>query len=200
MNNNIFLNSPVDGQSFIWMAAYQDGTFLSEFNYDNLEANDFYSIDKNNLVRFGLVGYSMNHYFEVNSGIFKIAGQRFEIAYVVGEKEYSLTGQNITYNDIITYKNASTTININGGQQEPPRIDQYNLGYKINLNIDNVNFYFKPILCMPYGEPAYISVHLVSDQDLNGKLCIKKSGAAFEEIDAPMEANEAYKVNWELKI
>ena len=195
--NNRFLDSPVNTNSFIWVASYADGTFLPEFSYDSLTENSFYSIDKQKLIRFGLVGYGMNMYYEVFGGVFKIAGQMIEIFYKTNEKQYFLTGQQLMYNDIIQYKCAETSLSSNG-QSSGSFINQYNFGYKQNIQIDDINFNYKAICSIPYRKPVFLNIRLVSDKELNGQICIRKNGLKLYEYDAPMEANVAYELNWEV--
>lgn len=193
-----FSKSPVQSQDFIWMAHYMDNTFLSEFNFDNKQENSFYSIDKSKLIRFGLVGYSLIFYFEVLGGTFKIAGQTYDFSYKVGDKEYHLTCQPMTmYNDIITYKDAEANLNIYGGISRN-NITQYSFGYKQKIEFEDVTFNFRPIFSLPYGKPSYFNLRLVSDKDMNGKFCIRKNGLVFEEIHAPMQANIANELNWQV--
>ncbi|GAA4881704.1 hypothetical protein GCM10023310_72160 [Paenibacillus vulneris] len=201
MNLNIFQNSPVENQDFIWIAAYADGTFLSEYNYDTKAENSFYFIDRSQLLRFGLIGYGMNMYYEVFGGVYKIAGQMIEIFYRVNDKEYALTGQQMMYNDIITYKNAEATFDLmNRNGAATSTITQYNFGYKQNILIDDVQFGFKTICSVPYGQPVYLNVRLVANQDMNGVLCIKKNGVYVAEIDAPLQENIHSELNWQVVI
>ena len=196
-----FLDSPVPFQDFIWVAHYFDNTFLSEFDFDTKQENSFYNIDRNKLIRFGLVGCGMNLYFEVLGGVFKLAGRMIEVVYKVDNREYYLTGQPfIMYNDIITYKDAEATLNMLTGQSSNNVINQYNFGYKQNLNIDGINFNFKAICCIPYGKKVYMNFRLVADRDLNGILCIKRNGICVAEINAPLTANVGGELNWEVVV
>ncbi|MBU7316164.1 hypothetical protein [Paenibacillus oleatilyticus] len=196
---NRFLDSPVKTQDFIWLAAYMDGTFLSEFSYDSQKENSFYAIEKDRLIRFGLIGYGMNFYYEVLGGTFKLAGQMVEVIYKTDEKEYYLTGQQMMYQDLIQYKDAEATLNLfEGAGATNSKITQYNFGYKQNLKIDDANFNFKAICHIPYGKPIYLSLRISADSNLNGRLCIRKNGLTIEEFDAPLKANVAGQLNWEL--
>lgn len=199
--NNQLLSSPVNSNKFIWMASYSDGTFLSEFNFDSQTENNFYSIDKDSLIRFGLVGYGLNLYYEVFGGVFKIAGRVIEVYYQTNDKKYPLTGHQLMYNDVIQYKNADAYFDVLGQNNDiPPQISQYNFGYKQNLNVNEVNFNYKAICSLPYGKPAFMTIRLVSDKDLDGKLVIRKDYNKLFEFDAPMEANVGYELNWEVNM
>lgn len=199
--NNIFLQSPVSEQDFIWVAAYSDGTFFSEYSYDTKVENSFYDIDRSKLIRFGLVGYGMNMFFEVYGGTFNIAGRMYEVIYKDKKenKDYYLTGHGlIPYNDIIQFKNAYSSFNPSGQTGSlKTTIDQYNFGYKQTLNIDGVQFHYKAICSIPYGKPIYLNIRLVADRDFeDGVIIIRRNGIDKFELDAPMEANVAYETNW----
>lgn len=188
--------SPVN-QDFVWLAEYMNGTELCEYDVLTKDENSFYSIQRENLLRFGLFGHGMKMYYEVFGGIFKIAGQMIEVIYKVGDKEYYLTGQQAMYKDIITYKNAEATINLfdgKGGMNS--NITQFNFGYKTTLDIDGVQFNFKAITSIPFGNPSYMTFWLVADQELEGKLQIKKNGRVIEEIDAPLSKDVGGELNW----
>jgi hypothetical protein len=199
--NNIFLQSPVSEQDFIWVAAYSDGTFFSEYSYDTKVENSFYDIDRSKLIRFGLVGYGMNMFFEVYGGTFNIAGRMYEIIYKDKKenKDYHLTGHGfIPYNDIIQFKNAHSNFNPREGIGSlKSTIDQFNFGYKQTLNLDNVQFHYKAVCSIPYGNPIYLNIRLVAARDFeDGVIIIKRNGTNVFEIDAPMKANVAYETNW----
>lgn len=188
--------SPVS-QDFLWLAEYMDGNHLSEFDVVTKEENSFYAIERNKLVRFGLFGHGMNLFFEVYGGIFKLAGQMVEVIYKADGKEYYLTGQQQMYQDIITYKHAEATINLlNAGGVSNNVITQFNFGYKTSLNIDGVNFSFKAICMIPYGNPVHMNFRLVADQNLDGVIQIKKNGRVIEEIIAPLAVGVGGEINW----
>ncbi|MFF2090190.1 hypothetical protein [Paenibacillus sp. NPDC058174] len=203
MSYNSLLNSPVDTQDFIWLAEYKDATFFPEISYDGVNENNFQDIDRTKLLRFGLIGMGMNMHFDVMSGIFNIAGRRIEILYQDNAtgKQYNLTGQPmVTYNDIIQFKNAEAIFNPSDNRGNlDSQITQYNFGYKQQLNIHDINFYFKAICGVPYGRNIYLNLHLVADRAFNnGIIMIKKNGAEIFELAAAMNANETYELNWEV--
>lgn len=186
--------SPVS-QDFIWVADYIDGTHYSEFDFATKQENPFQGIDRKKLLRFGLLGNGVRLLFEV-SGIFKLAGQMIEVVYKTENKEYYLTGQQIIYNDIISYKDAESSINLLGGGVSNTSITQYNFGYKANLNIDDVNFHFKAICKIPHDEQPYMNFWLVANKKLNGVLQIKKNGRVIEEVHAPLDSGIGGEINW----
>ncbi|REK76296.1 hypothetical protein [Paenibacillus paeoniae] len=201
--NKIFLSSPVSERDFIWMAAYSDGSFLTEYSFDTKQENSFYEIDKEKIIRFGLIGQGMNMYYEVLGGVFKIVGRMVEVIYKDKNtnKEYFLTGNPLTmYNDLIQYKNAS--IDFDPLEREGTGesfITQYNFGYKTSLDIDGVKFHFKAICCVPYGGNVYLNIRVVADKDFdNGSLVVRKNNSELFEYDAPIIATQAYEFNWEV--
>ncbi|OCL28614.1 hypothetical protein U472_00205 [Orenia metallireducens] len=201
--------SPVK-QDFIWVGEYLNGTLFSEYDFKTKEHNDFYQIDRKKLIRFGLVGHGRKVYYEVPDGTFKIFGQRIDIIYRTKERDYLLTGNpRQNYNDIITYKDAETVMNIrklapgvkpqNQLKRDPSRINQYNLGYKAKLTFNNVDFHFKSIFKMPFNKKPYIYIWLVSNKDLEGELVFIRNGKETDRIKAPLEVDVGGELNWQLK-
>ena len=75
-------------------------------------------------------------------------------------------------------------------------IDQYNLGYKSNFNQNNITFYFKPILHIPLNQPAYFTIWLVSSENLDGRIIIKKNNIKCAEYECPLEARRGGELTW----
>jgi hypothetical protein len=205
MNQNYMNFTPINGQQFMFFANYYDGTFLSEFDLanDNREGN-FNSIQKNKLIRFGLIGNGMYLHFE-SDGVFKLLGQSFEIFYKEDDKEYYLTGRQEMYNDIIYYKDAEVFASFHNGQivnveNGNGSINQYNFGYKASFQVEDINFNFKAICKMPFGQPVMLNLRLVSNKDMNGILVIKKSGKIVAEIEAPLESGIGGEINWQVEL
>lgn len=189
--------SPVPFQDFIWVAEYYDDTVFMEYDYVTKQSNNFYSIDKNKLIRFGISGYGMRMYYEVLGGTFKIAGKMIEIIYKLNGRDYYLTGHPlIMYNDIIQYKRAESILDVTSGKNSETNITEFSFGYKQQLTIDGINFIFKPICKIPYGGKVYLSIWLVADQELNGILEIRKNGITVAEIEAPLEPGVGGMIDW----
>lgn len=198
LQNDKLTHSPV-AQDFIWVAEYPDGTHLSEFDFNTKEENSFYEIDRNRLFRFGLIGHGQKIYFE-RDGVLNIAGRRILFFYEVNGKTLPLNGDfKYNVNDIITYKDAESSglvAGFKGQGQLSNRITQYNIGYKTNIQIDGINFHFKPIVKIPFNSPVYINTWLVADRKLDGKFLIVKNGEQVLEIKAPLEPNIGGELNW----
>ena len=197
MFSDIYAFSPVS-QDFMWIAEYADGTRLPEFSFLDKKESSFYDIQRKKLLQFGLIGHGMKFFFEVFGGIFKINGKMIELVYRTPEKDFYLTGQNILYNDIIQYKDASSVIS-DGLAKPIDAIHQFNFGYKVTLEIAGVSFFFKPIWKIPFGFPTYLSAHLVASENLDGKLLIQRNGITALEIPAPLRKNVAGECNWIFK-
>lgn len=186
-------------QDYIWMGEYSDGTHLSEYHYQTKKRGDFNTIRKESLIRFGLIGNGMRLYHEVLGGFFHLRGQIYEIVYKVGDKEYYLTGQSQLYNDVITYKDAEAWANFNQRDNTnfPSRVTAFNTGYKKSLKIDGINFNFKAIISVPCNNaPINLTVRIVADTDLDGRLVIKRNGTQVAEFDAPLRKGMGGQVMW----
>lgn len=189
--------SPVK-QDFIWLGEYSDGTHLSEFDLQTGEENSFYSIQRDKLIRFGLIGHGLRMYYEVFGGVFKLAGTMYEVIYQTDKDEYYLTGQPQAYRDIICYKDAETLVDLtaNYAKQLPSQITQYNFGYKEQLTIKGVKFNFKAVCKIPFGQPAMLYFRVVANKKLNGRLVIKRNGFKLDEIGAPLKPNVGGEIHW----
>jgi len=201
MDNKLLLHSPVTDQDFIWIASYMDGTYLSEISYDTKITNPFDSVNRNSLIRFGLVGQGMNLYFEVYGGEYKLAGRVVEILYKDKKtnKEYNLTGHGLLpYNNIHQHKNGETSFNsLDNSGYGSGVITQYNFGYTKNLLIDDVNFTLKTTCCIPYGRLIYINIELTADRDFeDGLIVFRKNGIENIELDAPLESGQTCSGDW----
>lgn len=198
MFGNRETKSPVN-QHFVWVAEYTDGSHLSEFDYQTQEEHSFYRILRKDLLRFGIIGDGCVMYFEVYGGLFKILGQMLEMSYVTDEKTYLLTGQPMMYNDIITYKDAEFVFNPKAAGSGYNVITQYNFGYKAKFSIDGVNFNFQAVCQVPMNSIPKMELKIVSSEDLNGRLHIKKNGSDLDIIDAPMKKKKGGSITWELR-
>lgn len=195
--------SPVTSQDFIWLGEYVDGTHLSEFDFQTKKENSFYALQRDKLIRFGLIGHGNKLYFETD-GTFKLSGRRVDLVYSTPEKDFLLTGNvGHYYNDIITYKDAEASGLANysplasgEGGRLSNTITMYNFGYKASLNINDVIFHLKVICKIPYHAPAYMAIKLVANQKLDGQLLIKVNGFTSHEVHAPLEENIGGELNW----
>lgn len=184
-------------QDFIWFVNYLDGGLLCEI--DQYGRQHMFAEIKKDMVRyFGMSGHGMTLCYDVSSGIFNLEGRIVEFFYLVGGKEYALTGQFKLYNDFITYKQATTDLDpINGSTVT--QIQKYCFGYKTHLQINEVIFYFKPIVFVPYSKPVYMLLWLVADRDMDGVLAVKRNGQVIEQIPAPLQKGAGVEVAWEVR-
>lgn len=190
-------HSPTPLRDFIWLGEYANGNHLAEFDFLTAQKNDFYEISKQDLIRFGLVGHGYHFYHDVFGGSFHLPQGKFDFVYKHADKEIKLTEQPMLYNDIITYKKAESTFSPAGFQSgSSSQIVEYVFGYKQKLVFDDININVKAQFSIPFGTPMYISVRLVSNQELDGKLQIVQSGVVIDEINAPLIKDVGGEVNW----
>lgn len=183
---------------FNWNADYADGKNYAEYDLLTHKKNDFYLIQKNQVIRFGLFGQGMKFFFEMSDGSFYLHGRRIEIEYINDDgKTFSLT-TNFTNKDLITYKEAFTDYNNTQGVQKS-NLKSINFGYKTIYQKDDVQLYFQPIVSLPFSESAFIEVKLTSNKDLNGHLVFKSRGVEVERFYASLEANISGQMNWTIK-
>lgn len=200
LGNSHFAKSPVQSQKYIWLAEYFDGSYLTEYDLENRKTNSFYDIDKERLIRFGLIGCGNQVYFDVANGIFNVNRDRINISYTANGVDYPLTGRTFLYNDIIQFKEAVADANIFSKQNSSGRlhsnITAHAIGYKKAMELAGVNIHFQTILHLPLDQPAYLQIKISSSQDLSGKLIVRMNGLVASEIEAPLKANMAGIINW----
>lgn len=203
-NRNEYTYSPVPQiQNFIWVAEYYDGTYLSEYNFDNKHDNNYYNIDRSKLIRFGLIGMGSQMYFDVANGIFNINNNRIQVSYVVNKEEYPLTGRTFLYNDIIQYKEAYGDINLSSfpsGGNLKNNIASQAIGYKKSMFLVDANIHFKNILHIPQDKNVapYLEIKISSDKDMDGELIFRVNGMTANKVHAPLLKDKAGIYNWQL--
>lgn len=186
--------SPVATQDFIWVAEYADGSYFTEFDMETKQENSFYSIEKDSLVRFGLVGHGVRCYHEVFGGSFKIEGRHIDLSLEAGGKEYPLTGLPEMYSDVITYKDAEATFSPDGGTAGS--ILQYNCGYKHQLKFPDLEISLRALCHIPKGQPMYLNFRLVANKKLDAVLKVRRNGQIVAEIPAKMKKDVGGEINW----
>lgn len=189
-------------QDFMWVAEYYDGSYLTEFSPKTGQKENFYSINKNALIRFGLVGQGSTLFFDTVTGMFHLNGTRLFFSYKTKDKEYHLSGQKSQgkFNEIITYKDAYTDASmVNPHQKYSSGIIQYNFGYKAPLIFDDgTRFYFQTIIGIPQNEPAHVELKIVPNKDFEGQLYIKRVGQITRPVEAPLKSGVAGVCQFEL--
>lgn len=193
------LVSPIDNQDFIWLAEYTDGSHLAEFDLDTCKENSFYSIDRNNLIRFGMIGHNIKMYCDIFGGQFNVNG--ISIDFLLKDIDgivYPITGKNEMYKEIITFKDAESCINMSG-RIEGSRITKYNFGYKKLLEYDELKIKYKNVITIPYKNPSYINFRLVCDKDFKGELLVKYVNRIVESIPCDFSKDIGYEFNWIMK-
>lgn len=183
---------------FNWNADYANGKNYTEYDLLTHKKNDFYLIQKNQVIRFGLFGMGMKFYFEMSDGSFNLNGRRVDVAYEDENGEiYHLT-TNFEKKDLITYKEAFTDYSEVQGVQKS-NLKSINFGYKTVYKKNDVQLFFQPIVSLPFSESAFIEVKLTSNKPMNGCLIFKSRGVEVERFEAPLEAHRAGQMNWTIK-
>jgi len=196
-------NSPTHQREFIWFANYYDNTYLTEFSHSTLGENNFYLIDKNKLVQFGLMGHGYYFNFNALNGQFNINEKIIDFAYECNGNLYRLTNNNYTiFNDIITYKNVISDFNPHtggAGQKLIGNIYEYNFGYKTRLEFDGgLVLNFSAICSIPttVDSPMYFTLKLTSNKDIDGKFLIIDNGKLAKEEQANLKAKTSGQMQW----
>ncbi|UDK96207.1 hypothetical protein EYB33_07815 [Lysinibacillus sphaericus] len=183
---------------FNWNADYANGKNFAEYDLLTHKKNDFYLIQRNQVIRFGLFGQRMKFYFEMSDGSFNIDGRKIEIEYVKEDgTTYPLT-TNYEHKDLITYKEAFTHFSNQQGVQRS-NIKSIHFGYKTNYKMEDIQLFFQPIVTLPFNEHAFIAVKLTSTKAMNGYLLFKTNGIEVGRFYAPLEANRVGQINWIIK-
>lgn len=115
--------SPSYQQSVIWVAEYDDGSLLREWD-DSGKENSFRNIDKSKLRKFHLVSESFDYYFDCQTGVFTIN----DIKYV-----FPLAGEKLNFAEgLIHFKDATTEM-VLGKKREYDgfEINGYEFGWKV---------------------------------------------------------------------
>ncbi|WEG18470.1 hypothetical protein PQ478_08305 [Alkalihalophilus pseudofirmus] len=195
--------SPVRYYPFIWLGEYADGSFIPEFNFDNHKENWFREIKKNELIKFGMMGYGHHLYYTVFNGAFNILGNEIEFAFKsdTSEKVYKLSSNNSTkYNDCISYKDVESIVNPRRMKTISTSVYQFNFGYKTKVDTAEVSFNFKPIVAISMEKkPMTFNIRLVSDKDISGEIYVIKNGKVVQTTKATLKANVSGETSWVYK-
>lgn len=192
-------NMQAIGIPFNWNADYANGKNYAEYDLLTHKKNDFYLIQRNQVIRFGLFGQGMKLFFEMCDGSFNLNGRRIEIEYIDENSEVFHLTTNFADKDLITYKEAYADYNNVQGIQKS-NIKSINFGYKTMYEIEGIQFFLQPIVSLPLeNENPFIEVKLTSNKSMNGHLVFKSRGIEIERFPAPLEPNRAGQLNWTIK-
>lgn len=191
--------SPIKDQLFIWFAKYKN-SIITEFENDGKE-NRFDDIKKEDVEEFGILGNGGQIFYNTSEGIIKLTDRDINVVLLVNEKEIYLTGnKDVDYHDIITYKHAGYDLAISGTKGEikgRPHIDEYHLGYKTKLNIEDIgSIGYKIIYTLPMTKPSYLTVSLNSyDTDIEAKLSLRYlANNVTNDIILPKGVNKSFQI------
>lgn len=195
--NEIYPYSPRADRDFIWVAEYLDGNILYEIDRNNIQ-HQFNEINKQLLLRFGLIGHGCRLFFDTLTGVFNIIGNQYKFIYKTDNNVYNLNEQNIRYNDIINYYSCFSDFVPSGTSNSV--VYQYNIGYKCQLQINNIKFSFKPILHIPLNKPVFMTIKIYSESDLDGWLEIHRNNFKCADIKAPLNREYGQNIYWQVDV
>ena len=190
--------SKVYGHMLNWIAFYEDGKILKEFN-NKYDKNDFYAIQQDDVELFGLYGKGNSYYFE-KDGKLILNRKLLKIDYENNGKIHKLTENNFP-KDLITFKKAYVEYDRQNGTKEEVS-DGIALGYKYKYERDDLEMFVQIIVHIPFSSrgDTYVEVKLTPNQNLNGRLVMSNEIKRVKEIDAPVLQGYAGQVNWVIDI
>ena len=131
--------TPLYNQTVIWIAGYDDGSILREWD-DSGEEHSFNEIDKKKLRKFYLISANGDCYFDCKTGVFRLDGRDFV---------FPLAGLDLNYAEgLIHYKEAFTefvSAHAKKHEYDGFEIGSYNMGWKVKYN----NLKSQVILTLP---------------------------------------------------
>lgn len=125
--------SPVanEGQTYIYFAEYNDGSYLYEYDEETNHYN-FDSINQVEVKNFGLIGNRLKLFFETENGIFHIGKQQFKIKITKDDDT------ELSYDDckksLITFKTAHTDCSFSRMDKMETVIESFNFGFKTKID------------------------------------------------------------------
>lgn len=132
--------SPVhpEGHTFIYFAEYDDGRYFYE--YDNQTNHyKFDDMEKEKVVKFGLIGNKLKLYFDLNSGLFCINQStkvKINLSFTDSNEIFDLSNESTGKKSLITFKDAHTDAIFTGNKATANSgniIDAFNVGMKFKL-------------------------------------------------------------------
>lgn len=181
---------------FNWGVDYLDGTYLTEYEEESGNRNDYYTIQTDNIDRFGLFG-SGHKYFYTRDGAFYLDGNRIDIEYHLSDEIKGLTSI-FTERDCITYKDAYVKRNINQVEQDVV-VNAINFGYKTLYHFEDFQMYFQAIVKAYASGNIEMEIKATSNAPRNGKIVFKNKGIIIDSFDFPLSINQSSNLNWIIK-
>lgn len=191
--------SPVNTQSFIWMAEYFFKDGLTEFDLNTQKENDFNLIDKKDLKNFGLIGQGAKLYFDCHNGKFNILGNQYMFLIRIKGIDYIVNDLLYNVKDIITYKRAEAIAGFTS-QELDSKIVGYYFGYKTKLKIQDVNFNIKPIISILEGKPLFLDLTISCDKDLDTFFTVYHINRKRRfELPVSLKKNRNIRLHWNVQ-
>lgn len=200
----------IDDVKMIWVAEYKDGSCLFQRDLNKNTKNSFYTIQKEELRKFGLIGMGYNCYFDTFGGNYYINDRKINIRIITEDNIHFLTEQNLIYNDIITFIDASAPIDFSAAiDQESEeniskftdsRIDAYNVGYKTKITSYGYNFNLQTLVKFPETDTPFMNIYLNTNKDLKGNLIVMVDNSLSLNTEIELKANHGGELNWTLAL
>ena len=202
--NQVQLNLPPNfPYSFSWVAEYADGSIETEYNPEhNPKTTDFYSINKDKLLRYGYVGSGLRVFYDTSDGVYNVNGSRYSLHFRYNNRTYDLTSAlGVKYNDIIQFKRRNAYFDplsgATSGAMERDEIESYNIGWKTKVNVGNVSFNLTSYYQINTKGLPTLYVRIVPSADLdNAELVIVRDNVREYSYPCTMKENVGGELNW----
>ena len=168
----------IETQRYYWKAWYSS-TALSEYN--GLHEAPFSSIQKDQLLRFGLESRDEVVYYDIHGGEFTIKGHAYSFRYA----GINLNQPSLEYRDIIQFKDAMSGLSMKKGIIEG--VVKHTFGWKNTVGSLRVQILYE----IPIDDEPAFKVKLVAPIDMFGLFEVLKDGRPFLSIEAPLQAGRS---------
>ena len=198
---NRSIKSPVK-QELMYLAEYADGKYQTEFDLTTQKPQSFYTVEKEKLIRFGLVGTDVPMYIETYGGYFHLAGRNIQVKYKEKDKEYYLIGHPRFYTNVHYYKTGVAVLPDSPRDLEFvawDKIDEvksFHFGYEESILLDDIRFKFYAECTIPFQSPVKMKFRIKTDREMEGNLIIIRNGQEIEKIPAPLDQDYGGEIEW----
>lgn len=160
---------------FMYVAEFEDGTIVPEFEDDGTETN-FKKVDKNKVSMLSLIGKgSKVCNIDTKTGILNVMDIAISYELSIGDKKYHITEiKDEEYKDIIHYKGFITdglASDFVGRATLKCHTNSFAVGWKKQIKIDeNRNIHFKVILNIIVDVGIQAEIKITPDFDIDGSI------------------------------
>lgn len=166
--------------AFTWIAVYNDGDYLQEYDSESEKENSFTSVKKENTEYFAFINeFGAKIGFNTNNGIFDVGD--YTVKFNLNDTDFN--GSN-DYHDIIQYKKFQTDYVFGFGQLDTIT-DSFFIGWKKSFETEKGTISFKVIceICM-HNQGIGFEVKISPDFDIKeDKFTMEVDGKEFAVIE-----------------